>query len=132
MSSSSECASSCHLSGMHDERDVAVSGGGEGAEGGDDGVLPQVAVALLAQAQHELHVVDHHVRYVVHVSRVFYCLYKSNGIYKLLHRYLEYNLGQIRSQQIKNMLEKIEVFTTGVFDFRSGLISRYILPPSRP
>lgn len=64
------------LPGMHDECNVTMSGRGEGAEGGDDGVLPlvTVAVALLAQPQHELHVVHHHVRDVVHVARVLYCL----------------------------------------------------------
>lgn len=65
-----------HLPGMHDERDVAMARGGERAKGGDDGVLPveAVAVALLADAQHELHVVHDHVRDIVHITRVLHCL----------------------------------------------------------
>ena len=61
---------------MHNQCDMAVPGGGEGAEGRDDGVLAQVAVAvaLVAHAQHELHVVHHHVRDVVHVAGVLHCL----------------------------------------------------------
>lgn len=65
-----------YLSGMHNECDMAVPSGGEGAECCDDGVLPvvPVSVPLLAQPQHELHVVHHHVGDIVHVARVFYCL----------------------------------------------------------
>lgn len=61
---------------MHDKGNVAVSGRRKSPESGDDGVLPvvPVAVALFAQAQHELYVVYDHMSYVVHVSSVLYCL----------------------------------------------------------
>lgn len=59
---------------MHDERDVRVARGGEGAEGGHDGVLARVAVLVLPQPQHELHVVHHHVPDAVHVARVLHRL----------------------------------------------------------
>lgn len=61
---------------MHYKRYVTVARRGECPERRDNRVLAQVtvAVALLGQPQHELHVVHHHVRDVVHVPGVFHRL----------------------------------------------------------
>lgn len=76
-----------NLSRMHDERNVAVSRGRERPERSDDCVLSvvAVAVAVLAQAQHELHVVHHDVRDVMHVASVLYRLHSSEKTFRFIN-----------------------------------------------